>query len=273
MESTIDESWIPFEAIVATSHRVEKYGGVAVPDELLMQFAEEINAGRIPMIGHHDWTKPIRTKDIEATLVTLDDGERGVRLTGLVDRADWAAVGQIGGMSFSATEPIGRADGPNPEAPALKLSADAGWFDDQTIGEACSIMSVLAPVDGARLLQFTAVDDARLVLEMGYNLVVTLGPGLATNALWDGIKYLLLHRKNRTGDAAISPTRIELQTDLASGEVIGIIDTSDPAVASEALATYAAAVTKAAEVASYGRQVVVWSEGESGGRWVSSPTT
>jgi hypothetical protein len=265
---TTDDAWVPFEAIIATSHRVEKYGGVALSDSALTQMVDALNTGQVPMIGKHDWTKPIRTKDVEATLVTLDDDERAVRLTGLVDQRDWAAVGQIGGMSFSTTEPIGRADGPNPDAPPLTLSADAGWFDDETIGEACSIMSVLAPVNGARLLQFTAVDDARVVLEIGYNLLVTLGPGIATNAVWDGIKYLLLHRKDRPGDTAASHTRIELDTDLASGKVIGVIDTSDPAVASAALATFAEVVTRAAEVASRERHVIVWREGESGGTWV-----
>jgi hypothetical protein len=268
MESTMDEAWVPFEAIVATTHRVEKYGGVAFADSALMQMAEALNSGRLPMIGHHDWTKPVRTKDIEATLVTLDDGERAVRLTGLVDQADWEAVGRIRGMSFSTFEPLGRADGPNREAPALRLSADAGWFDDQTIGEACSIMSELAPVEGARLLQFTAVDDARVILEMGYAFVVALGPGLATNAVWDGIKYLLVRRLKRDDDSAASRTRIELVTPLPTGEVIGIIDTSDPAIASQALATYSSAVTTAAESAAQGTQVVLWRAAESSGDWV-----
>jgi len=94
------------------------------------------------MIGNHDWTRPIRTNDLDATLVTLEDGERAVRLTGLVHQADLEAVGEIGGMSFSSFEPTGRADGPNRDAPALKLSADAGWFDDETIGEALSVSDV-----------------------------------------------------------------------------------------------------------------------------------
>lgn len=258
---------MPFEAIVATSHRVEKYGGVALADSALSQMVEALNSGKLPMIGHHDWTKPIRTKDVEATLVTLDDGERAVRLTGLVDQADWAAVGAIGGMSFRTSEPIGRAVGPNPALPSLTLSADAGWFDDQTIGQSCAIISELAPVDGARLLQFTAVDDARVVLEMGYAFVVAFGPDLATNAVWDGIKYLIAGRRRRANDGATSLTRIELVTRLPAGEVIGIIDTADPAVVSAALTTYSAAVTTAAEAGAQGRQIVVWRDEGAGGTW------
>lgn len=76
---------MPFEAIVATSHRVEKYGGVALADSALSQMVEALNSGKLPMIGHHDWTKPIRTKDVEATLVTLDDGERAVGVQHVFD--------------------------------------------------------------------------------------------------------------------------------------------------------------------------------------------
>jgi hypothetical protein len=257
MKPTMDEAWVPFKVIVATTHRVEKYGGVALADGALMQIVDALNGGELPMIGNHDWTRPIRTNDLDATLVTLEDGERAVRLTGLVHQGDLDAVGEIGGMSFSSFEPTGRADGPNRDAPALKLSADAGWFDDETVGEACSIMSELAPVEGARLLQFSAVEDARVILEMGYPFVMALGTGLATNAVWEGIKHLLARRQKRDGDSQTSRTRIELVTPMLTGEVIAIVDTTDAAIVSQALATYATAVAAATESGSKGRHVVV----------------
>ncbi len=264
----MEEGWVEFDAIIATSHRVEKYGGVQLADPALLQIVDALNSGQLPMIGNHDWTKPIRTRDIEAFLVTLADGERAVRLSGLAVQEDWDAVGTIGGVSFSASEPIGRAEGLHPDAEPLKVLADAAWFDDQSIGDACSIMSELAPVEGGRLLQFSAVDDARVVLEMGYGVVLTCGPGLATSAVWDGIKYLLSRRK-RTNDGVVSPTRIELVTDLDAGTVVGIIDTADADVAARALATYSAAVTAAAEARAQGKHVVVWEDGHPNGSWVA----
>jgi hypothetical protein len=132
-------------------------------------------------------------------------------------------------------------------APALKLSADAGWFDDETIGEACSILSELPRVEGARLLQFTVVDDARVIVEMGYPFVVALGTGLVTNAVWDGIKYLLARRQKRDADSRTSRTRIEVVTPLPTGEVIAIVDTTDAAIVSQALTAYSTAVAAAAE--------------------------
>ena len=66
--------WVALEAIVATTHRVEKYGGIRIAENALQQIVDALNAGTLPMIGHHDWTKPIRTGDLEASIVELVDG-------------------------------------------------------------------------------------------------------------------------------------------------------------------------------------------------------
>jgi hypothetical protein len=99
---------------------------------------------------------------------------------------------------------------------------------------------------------------------MGLSFVATCGPGLATSAVWDGIKYLLAHRK-KTNEGVVSATRIELVTDLTAGTVTGIIDTSNPDVVSQALATYSEAIAAAAESIAQGKQVIVWKEPDQ--RW------
>lgn len=268
MNSAVGEIWVPFEGTVATSHRVAKYGGVSLADSALVQIVDALNQGRLPMIANHDWTRPVRTKELEAKLVILEDGERAVRLRGLAVRGDWDAAGLIGGMSFSCFEALGRAEGPHPESPPLSLSADAGWFDDEAIAAASSVMCVLAPAKGARLLQFAAIDIARVILEIGYDLVLLLGPGLATSAVWDGLKHLLARRNSRPDMADESTTRIELVTSLPTGDVTGIIDTSDPAIVSQALAAYSSAVLSAMAVAEPTRQLLVWRTGEAGSEWV-----
>jgi len=282
MKPTMDEAWVPFEVIVATTHRAEKNGGVALADSELMPIVDALNHRLLTIVDKDDETRPIRTNDLDATLVTLEDGERAVRLTGVVHPADLEAVGQIGFISDSSFEPsfepLGLTPGLHRAASPLKLSANAGWFDDETIGEACSIMSELAPVEGARLRMSEALEGARhlmehtevgVILEMGLAFVVQLGPGLAANAVWDGLKYLLTHRQKRDGSSGTSRTLIELKTPLSTGEVIGIIDTSDPAVVSEALATYSLAVTTAAESGAKGGQFTVWKQEGPDRGWVS----
>jgi hypothetical protein len=54
-------------------------------------------------------TRPIRTRDMSAGRVTLDDGERAVRLVGLVSQADRDAAGPAGDMPVSMTQPLVRA--------------------------------------------------------------------------------------------------------------------------------------------------------------------
>jgi hypothetical protein len=271
MTSPDDNSgpWVALEAIVATTHRVEKYGGVQLAESALQQIVDALNAGTLPMIGHHDWTKPIRTRDLEASIVELTDGEKGVRLVGLVHQDDWDAAGQIGGMSFTTFDVFGTAEGPHPPGTEpVKLAADAGWFTDEDIGAACSVISQLAPAEGARLLQFSAVDIARITFEIGITYVTAWGPGIAQNAIWDGLKHLMLRRLKRTPEGGIEPpTRIELVTPLPAGAVTAIIDTSDPDVAQKALAVYSDAVVRAAQSAPQVKHIIVWRDRGDGASW------
>lgn len=270
LESVTTE-WHELEAIVATTHRVEKYGGIRLSEGALQQIADALNTGQVPMLGQHDWLRPIRTQRLRAQLVTLLDGERAVRLTGLVHSQDREAVGDVSGMSFSTQLSIGRAVGLNPEAEPVKLSADAASFDDSVIATACSLMSAQAPAEGYRLYQFSALDDLRIILEMGLNLVVALGPELATSAIWDGIKLMLGSVRDKRHDLAPIPTtRLELVTPLPTGEVIAVIDTPDIEIAREALAAYSQAVEVAAKAAAQ-REVIAWTPlAGGGGIWLST---
>lgn len=272
MTSNEDTSgpWVALESIVTTTHRVEKYGGVRLAESALQQIVDALNAGTLPMLGHHDWTRPIRTRDLEASIVELPDGEKAVRLVGLVHQDDWDAVGQVGGMSFTTFEALGLAAGPHPPGTeAVRLAADAGWFTDDDIAAACSVISRVAPAEGARLLQFSAIDLARISVELGIAYVNTWGPGIAQNAIWDGLKHLMLRRLKRTDQQQLesSPTRIELVTPLPAGAVTAVIDTNDPDVAQKALATYSAAVNRAAESGPQEKHIIVWRDREDGGSW------
>ncbi|WP_028707647.1 hypothetical protein [Propionicicella superfundia] len=264
------DEWSEIEAIVATTHRVEKYGGIRLSDSALADIADGLNSGGVPFQGHHDPLQPIRTRDLHAEIVTLSDGERAVRLTGFVHTDDWAEVGDVHGMSFATIEPLGRADGINPDAESIELSADAAWFDDDTIAAACSIMSAVATTNGNRLYQFSVVDDARMVLELGMNFVIALGPDLAASAVWDGVKLMLMAvlPKRRKLDPAAT-TRIELRTPLPGGEVVAVIDTPDIETAKQAISAYSQAVEAAAKAAKAEREVVAWSQSPSSGGWVS----
>lgn len=273
MTDTQDDSepWVAIEAVVATSHRVEKYGGVQLAESALQQIADALNTGAVPLLGQHDWTQPIRSRDLEASIITLPDGEKAVRMVGLVHQGDWESAGQFGGMSFTTFETLGVAQGPHSAATeAVSVAADAGWFADADIAAACEIICPLAPAQGSRLLQFSAADIARISLEVGLTYVAAWGPGIAQSAIWDGLKHLMLRRLKRKPDAAgQSPTRIELVTKLPGGSVVGVIDTNDPEVVKSALAAYSGAVDHVLQSTPRTKQIIVWGDGEDGGSWAA----
>jgi hypothetical protein len=209
--------------------------------------AEALNSGSLPMIGHHDWTQPIRTRNVRAWVTDLEDGENALRLEAEVRGGDLAAAGEVGGMSFTTFAPLGEALGPHPDSAPVRLSADAAAFEELDIARACELISELAPAKARLLFQFNALEVSRIVIEVGYPLVASLGPNLAASAIWDGLKHLLSKRKRpkQTGPA----TRIELCTPITEGnEVIGIIDTDNPEVARLALEKYSESVQVAADL-------------------------
>lgn len=261
--------WLELEGIMATTHKIEKYGGFQLDEDALQRMAEALNSGRVPLLGQHDWGKPVRTQQMSARIIRRPDGESELRISVLVHAEDWDSAGEIGGMSFSVFEPIGRADGPHKDADPLRLGGDAAWFDDETISAACVVMSALAPVEGSRLYQFSAVHDLKVVLDLGYDLVQALGPSLAASAIYDGVKLMLRSVIGRRDDlVAVPTTRIELSTTLPSGSVVALIDTPDSETARRALETYSRALAAAARVApAPERQVLMWNPSRGGGAW------
>lgn len=240
---------------MATSHPVAKYGGVRMAPQALQQMADALNSGQIPMLVEHDPRRRLRTRNLSAAVVDLPDGERGVRFTALVHPDDVALMQGIRGMSFSTSDLIGSVEGPNPERGTMELRADAAAFSDPVIARACEQMCAAGHTYGYRLMQFAGPDEARIVLDIAYSIVVVLGPGLATSAVYDGLRYLFRNRSKGSGD---DPVHLELATSVRGGEVKAVIQTSDPDVARAALAAYSDAVRALASMPPDERPVLDW---------------
>ena len=240
---------------MATSHPVTKYGGVRPASQALQQMADALNAGQIPMLVEHDPRRRLRTRKLSAAVVDLPDGERGVRLTFLVHPDDVGLMEGLPGMSFATSELIGSVEGPNPGWGTLELRADAAAFSDPVIARACEQMCTAGLTHGYRLMQFAGPDEARIILDIAYNIVVTLGPGLATSAVYDGLRYLF---RNRSKSSRNDPVHLELATSLRGGDVKALIQTSDPDIARAALAAYSDAVQALASMPPDERPVLDW---------------
>jgi hypothetical protein len=103
--------------VVATTHPVAKYGGIALSVEALNQLRDKLATGQIPMLFDHDVMRPMDGTVIEPRIEA--DGDE-YRLVGEmeIDENDWEFIqrhferaGVPGGISFGASEPQTRLDG------------------------------------------------------------------------------------------------------------------------------------------------------------------
>lgn len=250
-----DREWREFQAVVATSHSVAKYGGIRLAPQALHEMADALNMGQIPILAQHDPRRALRTRGLLAAVVILPDGEQAVRLTCLVHPEDVVLMEGLHGMSFATSELIGSVEGPNPENGRVELRADAAVFSDEDIARACEQMCMVGHTYGFRLLQFAGPDEARIVIDIAYTIVVTLGPGLAASAIYDGLRYLFRKRSKSSRETSV---QLELATSVRGGDVKAVVQTSDPDVARAALAAYSSAVQAMASMPMEDRPVLDW---------------
>lgn len=250
-----DHPWREFEGTIATSHPVAKYGGIRIPPETLKQMAEALNSGKVPMLAQHDPRRRLRTQQLTATVVTLPDNEQALRLTCLIHPGDLDLIEGLRGMSFSTSVLVKSTEGQNPDAGFVELHADAAAFNDEAIERACETMSAAGHTKAFRLFQFADPDQARIILDIAYNIVLVLGPGLATSVIYDGLRYLFRNRAKGTKKA---PVQLEINTSMQGGDVKAVIMTGDPDVAKAALAAYSEAVKAVAMMPPSARPVLDW---------------
>lgn len=258
---TADESWIPFSGLVATTHRIDAYDGVRLSPDALLQLVSQMNSGNVPMIGHHDQTRPLRTRNVHATVITLDDGELAATVDGEIIEDDWGALGDVGGFSFATSYPLDPAVWTNPPNPQVRLAADAAWFDAQDIAVACGTIATSVPTRGDEYLQFSAIPLAKIIIEVGAALTI----GLAGNEISRGIHYLIGRRKTPTGADPATPTIVELHVGDGPPRSKFVVTTSDPEVATAAIR--AIPDTLAALSNHVPAPVIAWWDASGEGQW------
>ena len=211
------------------------------------------------MLVAHDPRRRVRTRELVAKVVELADGEQAVRISCLVHPDDVGELDGLPAMSFATSELLGGVEGPNPGAGKLEIRADAAAFDDQVIARACELMCTVGRTHGYRLFQFMGPDEARIILDIASAIAMSLGYGLATSAIYDGLKHLFRHRST---SSRTTPVQLELTTSMPSGEVKAVIQTSDPEIARAALAAYSDAVSALASLPREERPVLEWDAGK-----------
>lgn len=181
-------------ARLATTHPIPAYGGVQLPRQVLDQVASAVASGAMPMHLGHDISRPIAVADVLTGIEQLDDGHFAVWAEFDVDAEVWAAhesevaaAGAPGGMSISFTGPLaGRSlasDSP------LVVAADGHHFDDVEIDSAAAILGRLGVDAGGEVLyQFSFEPVAKVIIDVVWPVVMSLGPNLVASAIYDAAR-------------------------------------------------------------------------------------
>lgn len=223
---------ITVKARIASTHPVEKYGGVQLDVRVLHQMATALNAGQLPMNFDHSVLEPIEVRNVRAAVVELGDGQHAVDATFDVDGAAWEpvqdrfdAAGVPGGFSFSAGEtqlaPSGGRD------PQISLSADAAEFTDDDRAEAWRLLEVTGPANVTRLYQFSAHEFIRVIVDV-WAIAGPFVVNLASSGMYDALKFLVGRHQE--------PTTVEIHEHRPDGSrSTALIRTNDPTMLRAAL--------------------------------------
>jgi hypothetical protein len=239
----VEDEWVTMDLVVTTTHPVESYGGIQLSVTALEQMVEQINTNGIPLAGHHSHLRPIRTRNGIAEVRQRTDGHHEVHVVVDVARDDWDKVGIVGGMSFATSSTIGQYG----DTIALEINADAAHFSRSDIVEAggkivARLSETSSPIEpGVKVgeyFQFSIVHDVKIVLDVTWDICVVLGPNLVASAIWDGVKHLLLRRRdaidsNTLGDE--QRTVIDIHIKKGDVKTTAVVSTSDDSVAKAAI--------------------------------------
>ena len=200
---------VEIEAVVATDQPLPAYGGIRLDESVLYDLAEAIKSGSLPMLIGHDLRRPLNPTILDAHVRERSDGYKEVWIRFTVDGNAWAefqgelaASGAPGGFSFAFTEPIANLP---PRAgssvASVVIEADASHWSDADLLAAAQDLQSVGSVHVGRRYQFALEPLAVVVLTF---VLVPILTGLATNAIYDGLKRFI-----RRGSRTIFQFRIE----------------------------------------------------------------
>lgn len=231
-----EEAWKTISGTMMTTERIAAYGGIGFPREVLESAASTIMSNGLPMHIDHRLGRPVRTRNMVASIESRSDGVDLLRFTVEIhpDDAHWAS--ELGAISTTINMPTDRPSSyVAPDAPEIEISADHAWFDDEAIlaAESAILAAGVRPdlVAAERAFQFSVVPDPQIFVSVAMDLLT----GLGSSAIWEAV--LTLFRSRRTppdGDAEKSTT-INITFVDGGPSVTAVIETNSEAVAFRAL--------------------------------------
>lgn len=117
-----------------------------------------------------------------------------------------------------------------PSDPQVRVAADAAWFAASDIADASRAVSRIGPVKAQEYFQFSAVADAKIVIDATWPYVSALGVGLFANAVTEAVKLLLARRRVPEGADPSSPTIVEVHATHGDRKAVAVVRTDDPVI-------------------------------------------
>ena len=148
------------------------------------------------MLIGHDIRKPLNPTILDAQVRERSDGYKEAWIRFTVDANAWAqfeeglaASGVPGGFSFAFTEPIANLPARTGDSVAsVVIEADASHWSDADLIAAAQDLQTVGSVHVGRRYQFAFEPLAVVALTL---VLVPILTGLATNAIYDGLKRFL----------------------------------------------------------------------------------
>lgn len=204
-------------AIMATSERIDAYGGHQISEDALSEFAAQMMEQGFPMNIDHDPSQRMKSEVIRAWTERHPNGYLVLKAEFEASAEEWARAGDRTGMSISYTEPISESAG----AAAFSLIADASWFDESVMKDASAVFASQGyAVSTFALYQFAHDPDAWVYLTVAIDQIKGLPTELLATMIWDGLRALLARFKNKRSESsgvAEPRARIELAIELPDG--------------------------------------------------------
>ncbi len=226
--------------VLTTTHPVAAYGGLQLSREVLVDLAQSLRDGSLPMMLDHDRRRPLRSVVLDSGVRARADGHEEAWAEILVDAAQWTAfeqqleeAGAPGGMSFSMSTPL--LDSNDRSSAAISISADAHHFTKESIVQVATELSERGEltVEPCHYFQFGADPLPKVIFEYAVALWAAMPPELLGAYLYDSMRRLIRVRKTTPEPA----TTFEFH---ASGkgkkrEFKGVLQTNSEEVALEAI--------------------------------------
>lgn len=220
-------------ATVATTHEVEKYGGVHLTLEQLEEMRDKLADGKVPMVNNHSALQGLSARNVDARVEETEDGEHALVVDFEIPEAQWEAVeqswksaGASGGFSVAVTGLQEELAGPS-EKPII-ISADAAAYSDEARAEAGRLLSEAGSVEVRRLYQFGSTEMARVALDLLPQILVGISSGLFTHAIVEALGGLVRTQPE--------PSVIELRMQEKEGiHKTAVITTNDPEIVRAAI--------------------------------------